>query len=227
MPVVGGYLAYIGYFCVQAGVALCISKGLVSFSDWSYLLDKQNLILAIPGLAAGLILTLVSRKISNDAALPLIMVAIPASFYALLYVRGESLENAREEGWVGQVAPSVPVSDLIKLVDFSLIQWSCWTHVFSTWCGMVFVVSFASCLDVAAISIDMGEALDTNHELATVGICNRKFSPGLESSSCFQSQNLILNKSCFFSVLNSPYSHVGLVDGLYRQLHLFTNNIHI
>jgi len=38
----------------------------------------------------------------------------------------------------------------------------------------VFVVSFASCLDVAAISIDMGEALDTNHELATVGICNRK-----------------------------------------------------
>jgi CRP-like cAMP-binding protein/anti-anti-sigma regulatory factor len=37
---------------------------------------------------------------------------------------------------------------------------------------MVFVVSFASCLDVAAISIDMGKALDTNRELATVGICN-------------------------------------------------------
>ena len=34
------------------------------------------------------------------------------------------------------------------------------------------VVSFASCLDVAAISMDMGEALDTNKELATVGICN-------------------------------------------------------
>ena len=37
---------------------------------------------------------------------------------------------------------------------------------------MVFVVSFSSCLDVAAISMDMGEALDTNNELMTVGISN-------------------------------------------------------
>lgn len=37
---------------------------------------------------------------------------------------------------------------------------------------MVFVVSFASCLDVAAIAMDKGEALDTNKELATVGIGN-------------------------------------------------------
>jgi MFS superfamily sulfate permease-like transporter len=39
---------------------------------------------------------------------------------------------------------------------------------------MVFVVSFSSCLDVAAISMDMGEALDTNNELMTVGISNCK-----------------------------------------------------
>lgn len=173
--VVGGYLAFIGYFCCQAGVALCISKALVTFSDWTYLFNERNLMLAAPGLGAGLILTLASRKISNDAALPLIMVSIPASFYALLYFKGESLETAREEGWVGQVAPSVPVSDLIKLIDFSLIQWGCWVKIVTTWIGMVFVVSFASCLDVAAISIDMGEALDTNHELATVGISNRKY----------------------------------------------------
>ncbi|CAB9521784.1 solute carrier family 26 [Seminavis robusta] len=172
MPVVGGYLAYIGYFCCQAGVALCISTPLITVSDWAYLFDPHNLLLAIPGLGAGLILTLASRKISNDAALPLIMVAIPASFYVLLWITGESLESAREAGWVGQVAPPVPVSDLFKLIDLELVHWSLATEILPTWCGMVFVVSFASCLDVAAISIDMGEALDTNHELATVGICN-------------------------------------------------------
>ena len=73
------------------------------------------------------------------------------------------------------MVPPVPVSELFKLVDFKLVHWGLWTEIFSTWAGMVFVVSFASCLDVAAISIDMGEALDTNHELATVGICNREF----------------------------------------------------
>lgn len=34
------------------------------------------------------------------------------------------------------------------------------------------MVSFSSCLDVAAISMDMGQALDTNNELMTVGISN-------------------------------------------------------
>lgn len=38
-------------------------------------------------------------------------------------------------------------------------------------------MSFASCLDVAAISLDMGEALDTNKELSTVGICNSTWLP--------------------------------------------------
>ena len=172
MLVVGGYLAYIGYFCCQAGVALCISTPLITLSDWADLLDPHNILLAIPGLVAGLILTLSSRKISNDAALPLIMVAIPALFYLILFLTGETMDSAREAGWVGEVAPPVPVSDLLGLVDFGLVKWSMWTKIFSTWCGMVFVVSFASCLDVAAISIDMGEALDTNKELSTVGICN-------------------------------------------------------
>ena len=40
---------------------------------------------------------------------------------------------------------------------------------------MVFVVSFSSCLDVAAISMDMGQALDTNNELMTVGISNCEY----------------------------------------------------
>ena len=172
MEVVGGYLAYIGYFCCQAGVALCISTPLITFSDWGNLLDLHNLLLAVPGLGAGLILTLSSRKISNDAALPLIMVAIPLSFYLILFLSGQSLETAREEGWVGEVAPPVPVSDLLGLINLELVEWSMGTKIFSTWLGMVFVVSFASCLDVAAISIDMGEALDTNKELTTVGICN-------------------------------------------------------
>ena len=39
LPVVGGYLAFIGYFCLEAGVALCISHPIMKPSDWSYLFD--------------------------------------------------------------------------------------------------------------------------------------------------------------------------------------------
>ena len=38
--------------------------------------------------------------------------------------------------------------------------------------GLFFVVTFGSCLDVAAIQADMPEPIDFNNELATVGISN-------------------------------------------------------
>jgi sulfate permease, SulP family len=167
-----GYLAFIGYFCVQAGVALCISRPLISIRDWAYLADLENLLLAVPGLLAGLLLTVVSRIATNDVILPGLMVLIPVLFYVGIYVTGVGLDGAREGNWVGEVAPPVPVRDLFTLVDFSLVQWDLVGEILWTWVGMVFVVSFASCLDVAAISMDKGEALDTNRELATVGIGN-------------------------------------------------------
>ena len=175
MPVIGGYLAFIGYFCCQAGVALCIGKPLIKLSDWKYVVEtQQSTLLAIPGLVAGLLLTLTSRYATNTAILPLTMVALPSLFYLILYTTNTTMDDAREYGWVGQEAPSVPLHDLFTLVDFSLVRWDMIRYIFGTWIGMVFVVSFASCLDVAAISLDMGEALDTNKELATVGICNCK-----------------------------------------------------
>ena len=172
MPVIGGYLAFIGYFCVQAGVALCISQPLISFFDWKYLFQGFSFILALPGLLAALVLTIVSRVPKSDTLLPLCMVLIPALFYVVLVLGGWTLDDAREAGWVGQVAPPTPIQDVLALVDISLVRWDLIGEILWTWAGMVFVVSFASCLDVAAISMDMGEALDTNRELATVGICN-------------------------------------------------------
>ena len=64
------------------------------------------------------------------------------------------------------------MGDLLSLVDFSLVRWDLIGLIVPTWLGMVLVVAFASSLDVAAISIDMGEALETNKELKTVGIGN-------------------------------------------------------
>ena len=34
MPVVGGYLAYIGFFCGEAGLALMAGVQIVTIKDW-------------------------------------------------------------------------------------------------------------------------------------------------------------------------------------------------
>ena len=45
-------------------------------------------------------------------------------------------------------------------------------QLMTTWAGMFIVVGFSSTLDVAAISMDMGEVLSTDSELITVGVSN-------------------------------------------------------
>ena len=98
LPVVGGYLAFIGYFCVQAGISLCISKPMIGLAGWASLWSYEAIILAIPGIAAGAFLVWVARNVEHDVALPLAMVCIPAGFYLLLFVLGGNLERAREGG---------------------------------------------------------------------------------------------------------------------------------
>lgn len=144
-------MAFIGYFCLEAGVALCISKSMMGLKDWAYLLDPHSFILATPGLLSALLLTYISRNATNDVVLPILMVMIPVTFYAMLYLSGVSLSEARSYGWVGEESDTVEFNDLLQLVDFNQVHWHLVTKCISTWTGMVFVVSFASCLDIAAV----------------------------------------------------------------------------
>ena len=84
--------------------------------------------------------------------LPLSMVLIPTLFYIILFVNGWSIEDARDGGWVGKKSPAVPVASLFSLVDFGKVHWSLAKDIVATWAGMVFVVSFSSCLDVGKLN---------------------------------------------------------------------------
>ena len=52
------------------------------------------------------------------------------------------------------------------------VRWELLPSLLPTWIGMYVVVAFSSSLDVAAIQMDMGKALDFNRELISVGISN-------------------------------------------------------
>jgi hypothetical protein len=101
MPVIGGYLAFIGYFCLEAGVGLAISDTIMSVTDWSLLLQPSVFLLAFPALVAGLVLTWLSRSVKNDAALPMAMIIIPGIFYVVIFVSGVGMDGARSAGWMG------------------------------------------------------------------------------------------------------------------------------
>ncbi|KAG7384412.1 hypothetical protein PHYPSEUDO_002600 [Phytophthora pseudosyringae] len=173
MPVIGGYLAFIGVFCLYAGLAL--STGLV-VNDFSSMLrmfdDAHNILLCVPGFLGGATLLLVSQHFKNPFALSTAIVVMPAFFFLVLAIGSVSLDEARQDGWVGPIEKTASITELVNLFDFSLVHWNQIPKQVVTWLGMVFIVAVSSSLDVVAIEIDMGSKLDINHELKTVGWSN-------------------------------------------------------
>ena len=56
MPVIGGYLAFIGFFCGEAGLAMMAGVTIESFEDWLKLLHLKTFVLWLPGLLSGFII---------------------------------------------------------------------------------------------------------------------------------------------------------------------------
>jgi len=173
MPVIGGYLAYTGIFCLFAGFAL--STGLV-INDVSSMADAfgdtHNILLCLPGFVGGALLLAISKSFKNPFALSTAIVIMPVVFFLVLVAGRISLEEARESGWVDEAEKSATITDVLSLYDASLVHWGQIPRQVLTWLGMVLIVAFSSSLDVVAIEIDMGSKLNINHELKTVGWSN-------------------------------------------------------
>ena len=176
LPVLGGYLAFIGLFCIEAGLSLCIGVPLNGPRDWPQLYSPPwRLVLAAPGLLGGILLSRVAKHDKNGTRLPLAMVAMPLAFYTIVYLTGYSLKDARQQGWLFANDSTTDVADLrdvVGLYDLDRVSWHSLPQLFPIWCSMVVVVGFSSCLDVAAIEVDLGKPLDMDAELTTVGVSN-------------------------------------------------------
>ena len=178
MPVISGYLGFIGLFCIEAGLSLCTGLVIQGLSDWPQLLAAKAALLSVPGLAAGLVLCLVSRYAEHEAVLPAVMIALPLLFWRALLLLGlfsggeVPLDSARAFGWLGEDTAGGSVGDMVALFDFGLVDWTVLPQQLPVFASMVFVVAFSSCLDVAAIEMDVGRPLDVNSELTVVGYSN-------------------------------------------------------
>ncbi|KAF1790340.1 Cyclic nucleotide-binding-like [Phytophthora cactorum] len=144
MPVIGGYLAFIGIFCFYAGLALCTGLVVNDVESMIGVFDNaHDVLLCVPGVLGGAF---------------------------LLWAVSPWTTHATAAGSTRPRTP--PVSELLELFDFNEVHWDQLSKQFGTWIGMVFIVAFSSCLDIAAIELDMGSKLDFNHELKTVGWSN-------------------------------------------------------
>lgn len=177
LPVLGGYLAYIGLFCVEAGLSLCIGDVIDGPATWPRLwAPPWRLALAAPGLAGGVLLSRVAKHDRDGTRLPAAMVVLPLAFYVVIaLIPDYALADARKDGWLfanDSKADVADVRDVAALYTKGTIAWRALPRLAPTWLSMVVVVAFSSCLDVAAIEVELGRPLDMDSELTTVGISN-------------------------------------------------------
>ncbi|EQC26636.1 hypothetical protein SDRG_15576 [Saprolegnia diclina VS20] len=173
MPVVGGYLSFIGFYCFEAGLSMMSSKEITSILDWHKLADAKSMLLCAPGVVGGIFLFVMTQRIRHFAVLPTCMLSILVVFYLGMVISGSSFEDARAFGWIAALPNgTLSVADMYKHFHTDLFHAEVLTPQIPTWIAMYFVVAFSSSLDVAAIEMALHKPLDHNAELQTVGWSN-------------------------------------------------------
>ena len=100
MPVIGGYLAFIGFYCGEAGLTM--------MSGVSQIWDIFNIhacMLLAPGLIMGIAMYVLLRQFRSPFVLPATLAFIFVAFYCILFVSNTTLEEARVLGWVAPLPP--------------------------------------------------------------------------------------------------------------------------
>ena len=155
LPVVGGYLAFIGLYCLEAGISLMTGMqidnllGLRAVQQWGMLLQPQPLYYCVPGVVIGIAILLVLQRYHHFLVLPGLLLAIPVAFYLITAILGFSLEDCREMGLVAAEEPQGNPFLVWTMFDFAHVRWDLVPKAFPTWCGMYIVVAFSSSLDAA------------------------------------------------------------------------------
>ncbi|DBA02254.1 TPA: hypothetical protein N0F65_007664 [Lagenidium giganteum] len=171
-PVIGGYLAYIGFFMVKGGVSLMTGLHLTGIVSWVDVLELHALALAAPGVICGVLLSFITSRYRHFAVFPCCLVMMPVVFFLLLPVFGSTVDDARSAGFLATEGPSISLSRIYGLFDVFKVHWRVIPSQVPTMMSMFLVISFASSLDIAAIRMGTESTMDYNEQLQTVGASN-------------------------------------------------------
>lgn len=106
MPVVGGYLAYIGSFCFQASLEMMAGISIATPTDWYKLISLHHFLLVLPGVGCGVVIFVLLPIFKSPAVLPISLSLMILMFYFISTVAGIDVEQSRSSGWVAPLTPA-------------------------------------------------------------------------------------------------------------------------
>jgi SulP family sulfate permease len=171
-PVVGGFLAGIGWLLIGGGVAVAVSESpfLLPIAD---LLAREAVVRWVPSVLFAVILLVSQRVVRRPLTVPVVLAMGVIAFAIGMVATGSSIDEARSEGWL-----------LLGTSD-DAPTWQPWTTnaivggdpaaLLEQAAGIVaavFVTVLAISYNIGGTEVVLDRNLDTNRELRDAGVLN-------------------------------------------------------
>ena len=171
-PVVGGFLAGIGWLLVRGGVAVTLTESpfLLPIAD---LFSRDALVRWVPAVVLGGLLLVSQRVVSRPLTVPVVLGLGLAAFAIGLVVTGSSIDEVRSDGWLllgtFDDAPRWQPWSTNAIVDADPIA------LLEQAPGIVaaiLITVLGLSYNVNATEVVLDRDLDTNRELRDAGVLN-------------------------------------------------------
>ena len=170
-PVVGGFLAGVGWLLLKGGIYLTVHASPFS-NPLSGLFEDSAPQRWLPALAFGVILLIAVRVIKRPLVIPVMIVIGLVLFGIGMFATGSSLDDVRGEGWlVGSFDRVI----LWRTWSFSAVGGADWLSVLESWAAIVatvLVATLAILFNISGSELVLDRDLDTNQELRDAGVLN-------------------------------------------------------
>jgi len=177
-PVVGGFMAGIGWLLVQGSVPIITGVAL-NLHDLPLLLNADKLLRLLPGVALTVTLLWALRRWSSVFILPGVLTLSLGAFALYLGVTGQTLADA---GQAGHLLGGMPEGSMLwpvfSLADLSLIRWDALVEQIPQLCTIPLVSAISFLLIASGLETAARRDLDLKHELYLNAVANFIAGPG-------------------------------------------------
>lgn len=170
-PVVGGVLAGLGWLQVKGAVSVLTGHRL-SLDNLAALVGGDNGGRIAAGLAIGVVLLVAVRRVRHHLALPALLVASIAAFYAVSAALGVGVGALSAGGWLIGPFPNHPAWMPPNLATLTGLDWRLVLTELPTIGTVVLIAAISTLLAASGIELAVRRDLDLNRELRALGLAN-------------------------------------------------------
>jgi len=191
-PVVGGFLAGTGWILVRGSFKVMTDTSL-TFNLLPRLLEHDYYIHWLPGLIFAALIIIITRRFKHFLVLPSMLIGAIVLSHFLIYLSGESVAQAGQNGWLLSSLPGDLVVQSWKSLSVGAIQWSSLSGQVGNLSALLIVAAIVILLNAASVEIETKSDVDLDSELKSTGIANIFAAPLGGMVGCIALSRSIMN----------------------------------